>query len=63
MFSSRRRSTIRSNSAGGTARTTWCGQLSIATADAVGTDVAAEGLDAVPIGGDGDQAGLGQVAR
>ncbi len=33
-------------SAGGTARTTWCGQLSIATADAVGAQVAAEGLDA-----------------
>ena len=52
----------RSNSAGGTARTTWCGQLSMATAVPEAPRARQMASTRCSVGGDGDQAGLGQVA-
>ena len=52
---------VGSNSSVGTARTTWWGQLSMATAAPSAADGAADGFDALSIGGDGDQVGLGQI--
>ena len=62
MFCSRRWPTTRSTSAGGPARTTWCGQLSIATSTPAAPSRAAGRLDAVPVGGDGHQPGRRHVA-
>ena len=52
-----------STSGGGTARTTWCGQLSIATPTPSAPSVATERLDAVAVRRHGDQSRRGQVAR